>query len=41
MGVSPTAAGSAVRFSLGYTTTEADVDQAVEVVVSAVARLRH
>jgi cysteine desulfurase len=40
MGVSPAAAGSAIRFSLGYTTTEADVDQAVDVVVSAVARLR-
>jgi cysteine desulfurase len=40
MGVSPAAAGSAIRFSLGYTTTETDVDQAVEVVVNAVGRLR-
>jgi cysteine desulfurase len=40
MGVLPSAAGSAIRFSLGYTTTETDVDQAVEVVVNAVGRLR-
>jgi len=40
MGVSPADAGTAVRFTLGYTTTEAEVDQAVDVVASAVARLR-
>jgi cysteine desulfurase len=40
MGVAPAAAGTAIRFSLGYTTTEADVDQAVDVVANAVGRLR-
>ena len=40
MGVSPGDADSGIRFSLGYTTTEAEVDRAVDVVVSAVARLR-
>jgi len=40
MGVRPGDAESGIRFSLGYTTTEAEVDRAVDVVVSAVARLR-
>lgn len=40
MGVSPDDAGSAIRFSLGHTSTEAEVDQAVDVVANAVARLR-
>jgi cysteine desulfurase len=39
MGVAPADAGSAVRFSLGYTTTEGEVDRAVDAVASAVARL--
>ncbi len=40
MGVSPDDARSSVRFSLGYTTTDQDVDRALEVVPAAVARLR-
>jgi cysteine desulfurase len=40
MGLTPTRARSAVRFSLGYTTTEADVDVALAVVPKAVERLR-
>jgi cysteine desulfurase len=40
MGVSPDDASTAIRLSLGYTTTEAEVDRAVDVVASAVARLR-
>jgi cysteine desulfurase len=40
MGVSATDAQSAVRFTLGYTSTEADVDRAVEAVADAVGRLR-
>ena len=40
MGLSPDEARSSVRFSLGPTTTEADVDLALKVVPEAVARLR-
>jgi cysteine desulfurase len=40
MGVSPQEAASAVRFSLGTTTTEQDVDLALKSVPSAIARLR-
>jgi cysteine desulfurase len=40
MGVSSRDAASAVRFSLGTTTTEQDVDLALKSVPSAVARLR-
>lgn len=40
MGVAPADARGAVRFTLGHTTTEADVDRALAVVPAAVARLR-
>jgi cysteine desulfurase len=40
MGVSPTEAQQGVRFTLGYTTTEVEVDLAVAAVAGAVARLR-
>ncbi len=40
MGVSRDLALGAVRFSLGVTTTEADVDRCIEVVAEAVQRLR-
>jgi cysteine desulfurase len=40
MGVAPSDARSAVRFSLGATTTDDDVDLAVKVVTDAVGRLR-
>jgi cysteine desulfurase len=40
MGVSAVDASSAIRFSLGYTTTQAEVDRAVDVAASAVRRLR-
>ncbi|HEY3942617.1 MAG TPA: cysteine desulfurase family protein [Acidimicrobiales bacterium] len=40
MGVPPDEARGAIRFSLGHTTTESDVDAAVEAVRSAVAELR-
>jgi cysteine desulfurase len=40
MGVPPREARGAVRFSLGHTTTDADVDRALSVVPAAVARLR-
>lgn len=40
MGIDRSLAGGALRMSLGYTTTDADVDRAVEVVVDAVRRLR-
>jgi cysteine sulfinate desulfinase/cysteine desulfurase-like protein len=40
MGVSAVDASSAIRFSLGYTTTQAEVDRAVDVAASAVAWLR-
>lgn len=40
MGLGPEEAGSGVRFSLGSTTTEADVESALAVVPVAVARLR-
>jgi cysteine desulfurase len=40
MGMSVSEAKSAVRFSLGYTTTSADVDHALAVVPKAVERLR-
>ncbi|HEX2064612.1 MAG TPA: aminotransferase class V-fold PLP-dependent enzyme, partial [Acidimicrobiales bacterium] len=40
MGVAPADARSAVRFSLGVTTTDDDVDLAVKVVADAVGRLR-
>jgi cysteine desulfurase len=40
MGLAPERALGALRLSLGVTTTEADVDLALEVVCAAVARLR-
>lgn len=40
MGVPRQAARGAIRFSLGHTTTAADVERALEVVPGAVARLR-
>jgi len=40
MGVARSAATGAVRFSLGVTTTEADVDRAIESMTQAVQRLR-
>jgi cysteine desulfurase len=40
MGVTPADARSAVRFTLGYTTTAADVERAATVVARAVTRLR-
>ncbi|HWD52822.1 MAG TPA: cysteine desulfurase family protein [Acidimicrobiales bacterium] len=41
MGLDKEAAGSGVRFSLGATSTDADVDQALAVVPGVVARLRN
>jgi cysteine desulfurase len=40
MGVAPADARSAVRFTLGHTTTEANVDQALAATPPAVERLR-
>jgi cysteine desulfurase len=40
MGVSQSRAQGALRMSLGYTTTEADVDRAIEVVADSVTQLR-
>ncbi len=40
MGVDPAWGGGAVRFTLGWTTTQAEVDRAVEVVADAVTTLR-
>ena len=40
MGLSTSEARSAVRFSLGWSSTERDVDEALDVVPKAVARLR-
>ncbi|MGH9019063.1 MAG: aminotransferase class V-fold PLP-dependent enzyme, partial [Acidimicrobiales bacterium] len=40
MGLDPARARTAVRFSLGWTTTEADVDAAVAAVAKAVEQLR-
>ncbi len=40
MGMSAAAAGSAVRFSLGWATTEGEVDHAIGAMVEAVGRLR-
>lgn len=40
MGVDTTLSTGALRLSLGHTTTAADVDRAVEVIVSSVERLR-
>jgi cysteine desulfurase len=40
MGLSTTEAASAVRFTLGWSTTGDDVDEALQVVPKAVARLR-
>jgi cysteine desulfurase len=40
MGVAGSDAQSAVRFTLGYTSTEAEVDRAADVVANAVGRLR-
>jgi cysteine desulfurase len=40
MGVPRSLAGGAIRFSLGHTTTLADIDRAIAVVVPAVRRLR-
>ena len=40
MGVSRSRAQGALRMSLGYTTTEADVDRAIEVVAGSVTQLR-
>jgi cysteine desulfurase len=40
MGVERSLAGGALRMSLGHTTTDADVDRAVDVVATSVTRLR-
>ncbi len=40
MGVPPERAIGSLRLSMGHTTTEADVDQAVDAIAAAVARLR-
>jgi cysteine desulfurase len=40
MGVDRTRAGGALRMSLGHTTTDADIDRAVDVVSESVRRLR-
>jgi cysteine desulfurase len=40
MGVDRAVALGALRLTLGYTTTEADIDRAIEVIVPAVERLR-
>ena len=40
MGIAPDRANGAVRFSLGPTSSQADVDRALEVVPAAVAKLR-
>jgi len=40
MGLTPEAARSSVRFSLGHTTTDTDIDRAIDVIVAAVAQLR-
>ncbi len=40
MGLEPADATSSLRFSLGWTTTDADIDAALEVVPPAVAQLR-
>jgi cysteine desulfurase len=41
MGFGKEAAGSGIRFSLGTTSTDADVDHALDVVPAVVARLRN
>ena len=41
MGVPAAVAQSAVRFSLGRSTTEAEIDRVLEVVPGAVEKLRH
>jgi cysteine desulfurase len=41
MGLDKEAAGSGVRFSLGATSTDADVDQVLATVPGVVARLRN
>ena len=40
MGVERSVAAGALRMSLGHTTTDADVDRAVDVIADAIARLR-
>jgi cysteine desulfurase len=40
MGVAPELAAGAVRFSLGYGTTDDDIDRALAVVPAVVAALR-
>ena len=40
IGLSPVEARSSIRFSLGHTTTEQDISQALELISSAVARQR-
>ncbi len=40
MGLGPAEAGSGIRFSLGATTTDAEIDHALAVVPDAVAQLR-
>jgi len=40
MGLGPDQAGGAVRFTLGWCSTDADVDAAIDVVADAVVRLR-
>ena len=40
MGLSPLEARSAIRFSLGYTTTEAEIDHVVGVMPKIVERLQ-
>jgi cysteine desulfurase len=41
MGIDPDDARSAIRFSLGYTTSQGEVDQAIPVIERAVASLRN
>jgi cysteine desulfurase len=40
MGVAPALGSGALRLSLGWTSTAADVDRALDVIPPAVARLR-
>jgi cysteine desulfurase len=40
MGLAPTEARAAVRWSLGHGTTESDIDRALEVLPSVVERVR-
>jgi cysteine sulfinate desulfinase/cysteine desulfurase-like protein len=40
MGVPPARAQGALRMTLGYTTSESDVDRAIDVVAASVTQLR-